>query len=207
MDALKSIAAMFEPDPRQLNWWIRNEDDGTVRPMMLDDHHVNISQVTLSDSVPEDVRQHMETAKNLALFSWYVYRFIPVAELQAYNAFEWALRIRYAIADDEKPSFSKLLRRAIDERLLTRADLATGLSVSPFEIVTGNAFLDANLSTGLEDEQFMEAFHRGIIGLRNLLAHGSFNLLPDGTMTLKVVALAMKAMFRAHNTPSLPEIP
>src|SRR6266404_6682910 len=106
MDALKSVAAMFEPDARQLNWWIRNEDDGSARPMTLEDHHANISQVTLSDSVPEDVRQHMETAKNLALFSWYVYRFIPVAELQAYNAFEWSLRIRFAIDDYTKPSFS-----------------------------------------------------------------------------------------------------
>lgn len=199
MDTLKSLNTMFEPDSRQLNWWIRNEDDGSVRPMYLEDHHANIRQVTLTDAVPEDIRQHMETAKNLALFSWYVYRFIPVAELQAYSAFEWSLRIRFGIEDNAKPSFRRLLKRAIDEGLLTRSDFRLLSSTSPFQTVTGNAFLDANLPSASDDEQFMNAFYEGMVGLRNLLAHGSFNLFPDGTTTLKVVALAINALFDRNN--------
>ena len=199
MDFLKPVETIFEPDPRQLNWWIRNYDDGSVRQLTLEEHHANISRVILSDAVPEDVRQHMETAKNLALYSWYVYRFIPVAELQAYTALEWALRIRLEVADNAKPSFGGLLRRAIKQELITPADFKPLSETRPFATITGNSLFDANLPSAFHtDPRFMEAFYKGIVGLRNLLAHGSFQLWPDGTSTLAVVALAVNALFRAE---------
>jgi len=48
----------------------------------------------LNDTVPEKIREHFETTKNLLLYSWFVYRFIPVAEFHAATTLEYALKER-----------------------------------------------------------------------------------------------------------------
>ncbi|MEX0739816.1 MAG: hypothetical protein WD071_10795 [Pseudohongiella sp.] len=72
----------------------------------LESDHLFLSQITLSESVPADVRQLFETAKNLSLYSWFVYRFHQVAELIGFSAMEMALRERYVseLPADEEPA-------------------------------------------------------------------------------------------------------
>jgi hypothetical protein len=196
MDKLKSVAEICEPDSRQLGWWIENHDAGSTRPLTLEEHHASIARIVINEEVPEDIRQHMETAKNLLLYSWYVYRFIPVAELHAYAAFEWALRARLGIEDGAKPSFSKLLDIAIKKNLLSAKHFADFAESLPFPLVTGNDMIDANLSEDIHSRaNYMEVFREGIVGLRNLLAHGSFTLWPGGNSTLIVIARAINTLF------------
>jgi hypothetical protein len=76
--------------------------------------------------VPAPIREHFNTGKNLLLYAWFVYRFIPVAELHAYSTVEMALRERAKLEGrperlDRKGravpwKFSELLQMAVKER-------------------------------------------------------------------------------------------
>lgn len=64
-------------------------------PYHLADLHERLSEWPPSPLVPEKVRVQIETARNLMLYTWFVYEFQTVAELQAYAALELALRERF----------------------------------------------------------------------------------------------------------------
>lgn len=64
------------------------------RPVTLVDRYEDIQGFELNPAVPHSIRVHFETAKNLYLYSWFVYRFFPVAEQQALISLEFALRER-----------------------------------------------------------------------------------------------------------------
>lgn len=204
MDSLKPLAEVCAPDSRQTAWVRLDASDGSMRPLTLEDHYTSIEQITLSSDVPEDIRQHMETAKNLALYSWFVYRFTPVAELHAYSAFEWALRMRLNIDDDRTPKFSAMLDQAVRQGLLRTSDFQEFAEPDPFPIVTGNSLIDANLPPAIHSHpDFMRVFQRAIVKLRNVLAHGSLSLWPSGVMTLSVIATAINALFKTRqNEPN-----
>lgn len=55
------------------------------------DYHEALSKIVLNDTVPARSRELFETAKNLSLYSWFVYRFHPIAELTGWLALENAL--------------------------------------------------------------------------------------------------------------------
>jgi hypothetical protein len=63
--------------------------------LTLENIHSLLSQITLNKNVPATVKQQFETAKNLSLYSCFVYRFHQVAELISFVAVEMALRERY----------------------------------------------------------------------------------------------------------------
>lgn len=81
------------PDPRNESFAVLDED--RMRPKTLDDHYRNISEITLHELVPGDVRIQFDTTRNLYLYAWFVYRFYPVARIQAYTTLEYALRERF----------------------------------------------------------------------------------------------------------------
>jgi len=54
-----------------------------------------IAQFVLGDQVPEEVRIHFETGKNLFVYAWYVYRFHTVAEQPILASLEMATRTRF----------------------------------------------------------------------------------------------------------------
>lgn len=201
MDALKALADICTADSRQTSWVRLSSEDGSTRPLTLEDYHASIQQIVLDPGVPEDIRQHLETAKNLALYSWYVYRFTPVADLHAYAAFEWGLRVRLKIPDDRRPSFKRLLAEAVNKGLLRTEDFKAFAEPDPFPIVTGNSLVDANLPPMIHaSPNFMRVFQEAIVTLRNILAHGSVSLWPSGIMTLSVIATAIDALFRVRES-------
>ncbi len=85
-DPLKPLDRIYEPDERQISF-----------TASLEDRHAALEEITLSDAAPLDVRQLFETAKNLSLYSWFVYRFHQVSELISFSALEMALRERYLL--------------------------------------------------------------------------------------------------------------
>ena len=64
--------------------------------MELADLHKRLSDWPLIPAVPEKVRVQFETAKDLMLYTWFVFEFQTVAEMQAYLSLELALRERLA---------------------------------------------------------------------------------------------------------------
>ncbi|MDP4537981.1 hypothetical protein Q3O60_17515, partial [Alkalimonas collagenimarina] len=106
-DPLKSFNEILLPDPRQKHF------SGSLM-----DRHEILSKINLHEGVPIEVRQSFETAKNLCLYTWFVYRFHQVSELMAFITLEVALRNRFLFESPNQtvPSFAKLLKRAKEKQ-------------------------------------------------------------------------------------------
>ncbi len=104
---LRPLDRVCEPDPR--NTVFVNLD--------LRHLHQSLSERTLHAKVPEDILMQFETARNLYLYSWFVYRFYSVCEYQALACLEMALRKRY---EQEAP---KEYRNKRDHKLYLKGGL------------------------------------------------------------------------------------
>jgi hypothetical protein len=110
-DSLRDAATAFAPDARTTH--------------SLEDRHQVISQFVLDAHTPEAIRIHFETAKNVFLYAWYVYRFHMVAEHYVFSTLEMALRERlYQVGllsrdSGGGPGMSKLLKVARDNKLVS----------------------------------------------------------------------------------------
>lgn len=117
---LRPLNNIFDPDPRNVQPVIPLWEKAGVKPASIEKHHANIAQYRLNSTVPEDVVEQFETAKNLYLHAWYIYRFYPVADFLVLASLELALRERYEkeipqrdLGRGGKPSLTSLLRYAI----------------------------------------------------------------------------------------------
>jgi len=102
-DCLRVPSDIANADPRSNSSVVFGTDG--LRPKMLDDHYESVAEITLHDGVPEQIRVQFETCRNLYLYSWFVYRFHPVAKTSAYACLELALRTRFGsevFADHER---------------------------------------------------------------------------------------------------------
>jgi len=90
---LKPLDQVTLPDPRfeHEHRFVNRHEPG---PYQLADLHERLSTWPPSAFVPENVRVQIETARNLMLYTWFVFEFQTVAEMQAYAALEFALRQR-----------------------------------------------------------------------------------------------------------------
>src|SRR5437870_1407928 len=98
-------------DGRQSAFSIRN-DDGTWTAKRLEHHWAAPAAYALSPAVPHDVCVHWDTARNLWLHAWFVYRFYPVAEMHAYSTLEMALRLRLGAEGKRLRGLKKLMIKA-----------------------------------------------------------------------------------------------
>jgi hypothetical protein len=89
---------------------------GTASEMTLDSVYDVVERVKVNNSAPESVRAHFETARNLLLYSWFVYSFNVVAIMQALASLEMAVRQK---TGDDRTSFKSLLDRVFNNRQLT----------------------------------------------------------------------------------------
>lgn len=93
-DGLRTPNNNCAPDPRTLFFVRVNPETGETQPLSQADQHESVVAYSLSEAVPEDVRILFDTARNLYLYSWFVYRFYNVAEQQVFACLEMALRER-----------------------------------------------------------------------------------------------------------------
>jgi hypothetical protein len=97
-DELRTPVNVLAPDTRNFNFSISS----------IDVLYQSIEHIQLNSSVPNDIRVQFDTARNLFLHSFYVYRFYVVAESQALATLEFALRD--CIGEEEIKSFNKELK-------------------------------------------------------------------------------------------------
>lgn len=109
MEEFKSLDEVTKVDRRNTYFVLRNRVTEETRPQELKDHYESVSRFALSETVPEKVRSHFNTAKNVLLYTWFAYGFFPVAELQALNALELALKER--IGEDGLKALKKQLKK------------------------------------------------------------------------------------------------
>lgn len=120
-DGLRPVEKVCETDPRNSIIVKVDPKTGNSIPRDIGDQHAAVATYQLHDKVPRDVSIQFETAKNLYLYAWFVYRFYPICEHQALACLEFALRKRYEQElskdklRDRKPTLSPLLRHAISQ--------------------------------------------------------------------------------------------
>ena len=94
-EQLRPANYICTPDPRSVGIVTPDREAGGWRQLEVADLHRAVATYKLNSGVPEDIVIHFDTAKNLYLYAWFVYRFYPVAEHHALACLELALRERY----------------------------------------------------------------------------------------------------------------
>ena len=108
MEQLKPLEEIFKLDERMalFRWMLKTD-------------HKHLSEITLSETVPEDIRSYFETVKNICLYGRFVYAFYGIASSLTYLLLEFALKKRLGVGKhDRKGSFRELLHKAIKRGLI-----------------------------------------------------------------------------------------
>src|ERR1043165_3164160 len=116
MEKLKSRNEILSPALINRNRVDLNHATGIVSETNLDSIYHVVERITVNHSAPESVRAHFETARNLLLYSWFVYSFNVVAIMQALASLEMAVRFK---TGDERTPFKHLLDKVFKNRQLT----------------------------------------------------------------------------------------
>jgi hypothetical protein len=141
MENLKPLAEVCQPDMRYRGRVDLDTITGVVSETTIESIYSLIEPLKLGANVPEEVRSHFETAKNLALYSWFVYSFNVVAAMQAFASLEMALR---TISGDKTTPFKILLDKSFNNRKLTAGigppiDLSVALSRMRNDLAHGSS--------------------------------------------------------------------
>jgi hypothetical protein len=113
VESLKNFDEIYLPDVRHRNRVNVDTSTGEVSEFKLDDIYSLIEAVCLNDNVPEEIRSHFETAKNLIIYSWFVYSFNTVAALHALASLEMAVKAK---TGDGKTAFKSQLDKVFKSR-------------------------------------------------------------------------------------------
>lgn len=122
MERLKRLEDICRPDERYLNCVDIDHSTGAVTTTTIEFIYTLVEEIELGAGVPDEVRSHFEIAKNLAVYSWFVYSFNVVAGMQAFASLEMAVREK---TGDRKTVFKNLLDTVFKGR-----QLAAGVSLS-----------------------------------------------------------------------------
>jgi hypothetical protein len=213
-DPLKALSEVYKSDVRQAH----------LVGDLSDNHHV-LSQMVLHDQVPPNVRQLFETAKNVSLYSWFVYRFHQVAEMAAFSALELALRERAGRAefapptDSRIPGLKELLVKAKEDQWI-RTENFPSLRAMAVERARTSQFARFLQRQGMTPEEIvptLDPTEEAIAAamreidvpqipidtapqLRNSLAHGSSRVSPTSLWTLRLTSEAINQMFGSKHS-------
>src|SRR5438093_10056059 len=92
-EQFRKLREVLKADPRHRLFVTPVSGTTNFRPIQLRDFHRAVRASTLHAGVPDEVWVRFETARNLWLYSWFVYRFSAVAESEVYACLERALRL------------------------------------------------------------------------------------------------------------------
>jgi len=218
-DFLRSPQNVCRPDQRNEDFVVLS--DTGFRPKQLEDQHGAVARLVLHNGVPEGIRIQFETTKNLYLYSWFVYRFYPVAQHHAYTCLELALRECFESAmlaagepkREHGPGLKRLLTYAIEKGLLKNEN---------FEVWRHRTRVNAKMRTMYEEieemgrlgldrmeldeskveikdvdrnHDYLTILLETIPYLRNHYAHGSKSLHNQVLGTVQIVAEIINQIF------------
>jgi hypothetical protein len=158
--------------------------------------------------VPEKVRVQFETARNLMLYTWFVFEFQTIAELQAYASLELALRERLGNPTRKVRNgkvlplmLADLLDKAVGAGLFVPEQLRSWdwhkLRREWFSKTHGFA------SQPLSASDWLEYLKSSLPDARNYLAHGNLKLwLPHSFTQLELCADLINALFPSPTSPA-----
>ncbi len=212
-DHLRTPATVCEPDMRNLSFVVFDEKG--ERPKILDDLHQAVDKLKLNETVPEDIAVQFETSKNIYLYSWFVYRFIPVARLHVLTVLELALRERLDKVIQKKSKYrsrdgklylKSMLRYCKEQRILKNEMFEAARHKASMNARNRHfnesmelmsqleldkmEYDDADIEILEEDWDFdhVEVLTKSLPGLRNAQTHGSTMLDSAAWGTLRTVS-------------------
>jgi hypothetical protein len=223
-EKLRPVAFVCEPDPRSTTYVRIDYTTGTTRNIELTDYYEAVAPLTLHAGVPNDVVQQFETARNLYLYAWFVYRFYIVAEHHSLACLELALRDRLKAEIDagkidyrgKKPTLRPLLEYAVKQELIrnegfevwrNRGEIRSRARVRMEKL---QEMSDGNLDEITWDESDIEVRPEDLDwdytamlveylpGLRNMHAHGSTNL---HNLTLDSIRVVREIINQLYERP------
>src|SRR5258708_1996487 len=139
MEKLKPRDEVLEPDVRCSNMGNFEHSTGSITEFTLDTIYQEIEPIRLNASVPESVRNHFETARNLVVYSWFVYSFNVVAAMHAFASLEMAVKEK---TGDKKSSLKNQLDKVFKGR-----QFAGGLG-PPIDVSKAISYLRNDLAHG-----------------------------------------------------------
>lgn len=214
-ERLRQPDRIMEPDPRS---YINPDFPNTS----LLNHHAQIAALTLHPSVPQAVAIQFETARNLYLYSWYVYRFYMVSASQAYAALELGLRTRLPKRLPEKyqkrwhkePMLGGMLSYAIDQGYLSNegfnrwhqaaevsarqrrmSEVLKRMIDEDLDELAVDQAAPVELTAEDRNWDLLKVLRESIPYFRNTLAHGSTMLTNQTFGTLEVVAEILNQIY------------
>ena len=201
-NALKPIEALNNPDPTRFQ--VKAIRPSAVIAETLEDHYQRIQNISLLHSAPEAVYIEFDMARNLLLYSWFVFRFVAAAELYAYGALEHALRIKVKHTPvANKSSFrglKELLEHAVSQKwirveLLPHYQRLEQIQTQEWERAK-QVFGDPDAwVVKLDPIRYTKQLLDGIPALRNELAHGTHRLSFSGYLTLEICRDIIQQLF------------
>lgn len=222
-DQLRNAQTALLPDIRSRGMGYMRPD-GTISAATIEDRHELIAVHVLSDVVPLDIRVHFETARNLYLYAWFVYRFFPVAEKQALATLEFALRERLQSWVKENPApkrnvprgLKKLFEIAAAERLISNDGLRINQRWAEsqarqrvgmekmrelVESTLGQIEYDLSAVVPIQDDysrDWMRILSESLPSIRNTYAHGSSMLHSNVLSTFEIVVDLVNQLYKVR---------
>ncbi|WP_018149719.1 hypothetical protein [Leeia oryzae] len=219
-DALRSADSVWEPDERNAFFASSRSKHAHVS---LAVRQQTVAGFKLDNAVPLDIRVHFETAKNLYLYAWFVYRFHPVAEHYALVSLEFALKERLMLLHGEngnKPprGLSDLLKEASSRQLIRNESFTHRMQWALMRakgrlthqkidqmISSGQDFIsypeeEVILTPEELDFDWLNHFIELIPKIRNGYAHGSSTLDPTVLFTFEIVCDMINQLFAGVQT-------
>ena len=197
MEKMKALEDIMLADIRSTSF-VHFDDKGTLRKVTLSDHFESVSNITLDQTVPENVVDHFQTAKNVLLYSWYVYRFIPVAELYAIISLEYALKIKTKMLI---PGFRNMMEYAITRGWWKKENFSRWQHINSMNEIRrkDNEELENAIGRKIPFNEYKYDFMGRLPGYfeyrRNDYAHGTGTLAPGGHQILAECAEAINQLF------------
>ena len=174
MESIKPLNEILKPDFRNAVRCVSFPGKPS-RSVDLEDIHSWISDITLNEHVPDDVRTQFVQAQNLAIYSWFCYQFHTTSELAAFAAVEMALKRRY----NSKATLAQLIKRAARDGLITDQEFSVGRNREP------------------DGRRYIDVLSEVMPQLRNDLAHGSTTMHPFSYTSLHICADFINQVFGA----------
>lgn len=220
-EKLRPLEYICEPDPRNAMLVLCDLENKSSSPLSIDYFHKKMASFALNPAVPMEIAIQFETAKNLYLYSWYIYRFYSVAEQHSLFCLEYALRERLSVeihSGKIKPQQVRLhylFKYAIDHGLVKNEGYSAWQnrgainSLRRVQAERTREAIEKNMTSGCftlneSDIQVTEEdMHWDYIGdllkmlpkIRNEYAHGSPMLHNWSAPTIEIVCETINQLF------------
>lgn len=172
MEKFKSIEELTQIDRKHLHFVDHNGEH-----LDLDWLHKTLSKEVLNEEVPDEIKGQFNVARNMALFTYYLYALAPEVHLKTYTVIEYALRLK--IKPQSRMSLAKMINHAVAQRWICDAGFR-------------------HLETDEPSNEWCKRLVEIIPHLRNEKAHGSSMLVPDCLHYISVCTDFLNQLFPSN---------